>query len=130
MIDLNKKYRTKDGREVRIYATDGGERGAIHGEIGTIHGAIKKENGWFFAIWPSNGISHFSDYDLVEVKENKTVKVWANIHTNVFVDGFGNKVNEVFVSCYENKDDADEYADHNRKACKLIEIDYEEGEGL
>jgi hypothetical protein len=26
MIDINKKYRTRDGREVRIYATDGGER--------------------------------------------------------------------------------------------------------
>ena len=24
MIDINKKYRTRVGREVRIYATDGG----------------------------------------------------------------------------------------------------------
>ena len=42
MIDKSKTYRTRDGREVRIYATDG-ERGLrVHGatkdsEIGRAH---------------------------------------------------------------------------------------------
>lgn len=35
MIDINKKYRTKDGREVRIYATDGAEPYPVHGSVKT-----------------------------------------------------------------------------------------------
>lgn len=64
MIDLNKKYRTKNGREVRIYAIDGNETGYVHG-------AIKGENGWFITSWRSDGISGFPDYDLVEVKPDE-----------------------------------------------------------
>jgi hypothetical protein len=33
MIDINKKYRTRDGREVRIYATDGDGDPLTHGAI-------------------------------------------------------------------------------------------------
>ena len=33
MIDMKKKYRTKDGREVRIYATDGVGHYPVHGAV-------------------------------------------------------------------------------------------------
>lgn len=33
MIDKNKKYRTRDGKEVRIYCTDGRGLYPIHGAI-------------------------------------------------------------------------------------------------
>ena len=33
MIDINKKYRTRNGREVRIYATDGWSASPVHGAI-------------------------------------------------------------------------------------------------
>ena len=63
MIDINKKYRTKDGEEVRIYATDGG--GSY-----PVHGAVKTAGGWYYVVW-TNGGSVFkagSDpADLVEV---------------------------------------------------------------
>ena len=46
MIDKSKTYRTRDGREVRIYATDGVGDQAIHGAVltdgstlGTLGGA-------------------------------------------------------------------------------------------
>jgi hypothetical protein len=31
MISMDKQYRTRDGREVRIYAVDGGGKYPIHG---------------------------------------------------------------------------------------------------
>ena len=73
MIDLNKKYRTKDGCEVRIYAIDGTETTSVHG-------AIKGENGWFITTWRADGISSFPDYDLVEVKPRIKKTVWINVY--------------------------------------------------
>jgi len=110
MIDLNKKYRTKNGREVRIYAIDGTETTSVHG-------AIKGENGWFITTWRSDGISGFPDYDLVEVKPRIKKTVWLNVY-------------EDFTSIHSRRDIADMNAHDNRIACVKIEIDVEEGEGL
>jgi len=33
VIDINKKYKTRNGQKVRIYATDGAEDYPIHGAI-------------------------------------------------------------------------------------------------
>jgi hypothetical protein len=62
MIDINKKYRTRDGREVRIYATDGSEGYRVHG-------AVKDSKGWHCMHWKSCGsvCSIQSSTDLVEV---------------------------------------------------------------
>ena len=46
MIDINKKYRTRDGREVRIYVTDGRGGTAIHGAIKTCSGYWLQESWW------------------------------------------------------------------------------------
>ena len=48
MINTNKKYRTQDGRQVRIYAVES------DGDF-PVHGAILKDGGWSAAAWPLNG---------------------------------------------------------------------------
>lgn len=73
MIELGKKYRTRDGREVRIYAVDGG------GEY-TIHGALLNScNEWEQAEWTRDGSYVFDGggshhFDLIEVRPEVTVR--------------------------------------------------------
>ena len=100
MIDINKKYRTRDGREVRIYAVDGDEPRPVHG-------AHKSQTGWVFSCWEEDGVHLLStgNYDLIEVKPRIKREVWLNI--------------------YER-----EHAARSRLACVRVEIDCEEGEGL
>lgn len=47
MFEAGKTYRTRDGREARVYATDGA--------IFCIHGAIKTESGWVSDAWGPYG---------------------------------------------------------------------------
>lgn len=81
MIDINKKYKTRNGCEVRIYATDGGGKYPIHG-------AIKNGFGdWcIVGLWSQEGeirIGYSSENDLIEVspyedfKIDDKVLVWA-----------------------------------------------------
>jgi hypothetical protein len=114
MIDINKKYRTRCGREVRIYATDGS------GEW-TVHGAIQGKNGqWYPHIWLSNG-AHLSycdhDNDLIEVLRLKRT-LWVNV--------YGRPDD---VTAYNYKWKADQSVSP-RIACIKVELDFEEGEGL
>jgi hypothetical protein len=69
MIDFTKRLQTRDGREVRIYACDGG---GSH----PIHGAIKEEHEWSQMNWKECG-SFANDagdhpFDLVNVKTMKS----------------------------------------------------------
>jgi hypothetical protein len=79
MIDRNKQYKTRDGREVRIYATDGG------GSYPT-HGAIKHGEGWVSAWWGSSGyvVSPCREMpdDLIEVKPRMKFERWALVERN------------------------------------------------
>ena len=118
MIDINKKYRTRDGREVRIYATDGGGRNPVHG-------SIKEEDGWIFQVWPKSG-RYFEDddedyrIDLIEVRPRHKRTVWMNVY-------------EKSTSIWDSKEHADARADRasfDRIACIKVELDFEEGEGL
>lgn len=115
MIDKSKSYRTRDGREVRIYATDG-----EHGQ--TIHGAIKhEEDGWQFRIWYRNGKYDKNEehrYDLIEVRPRHKRVVWLNVYPS----GHG---------ChYDNVTDANCNAGIGRIACLRVELDFSEGDGL
>lgn len=65
MIDMNKKYKTKDGKPVRIYATDCGGGWPVHG-------AYLDDNVW----WQIS----LREADLVEVPE--TVVTWQNVYGN------------------------------------------------
>lgn len=53
-IEKDKIYRLKNGRQARIYATDGPADYAIQG-------AVLCENGWFPYTWLANGLSKCND---------------------------------------------------------------------
>jgi hypothetical protein len=78
MIDENKQYKTRDGREVRIYATD---CGGIH----PVHGAILRSDGWVIHCWRSDGsdaIDSISNADLIEVKPRMKIERWVMVNRN------------------------------------------------
>jgi len=117
MIDKNKQYRTRDGREVRIYATDGNGIWAVHGAILTV-------DGWWAMCWAKDGKficggvydgSPSSASDLVEVKPRIKQTVWLNIYPD-HVKAWLSEHNAALSS--------------KRIACVKVEIDCEEGEGL
>lgn len=119
MIDKSKQYRTRDGREVRIYATDGGA------SYSHVHGAIWKpfddnphyESEWSLTCWSQEGKHVHYKYDLIEVRPRHKRTVWLNVcdhHTFL----------------YESRKDADCIGDDDRIACIKVDLDFEEGEGL
>ena len=114
MIDKSKQYRTRDGREVRIYATDG------KGPASVVHGAVNSGDGWLGYSWYADGMyRHGQDgADLIEVKPRIKRDVWLNVYPDT--EG-------VF---WHSKEEADRQALDKRIACVKITIDCEEGEGL
>ena len=115
MIDINKTYRTMDGREVRIYATDG---------VGDypIHGAMLCDKGWHGEYWTAQGETYSGRshlHDLVEVKPRIQRELWINVYPD-----------PKRVWAYHTKEDADWRAIRERLACVKMIIDCEEGEGL
>jgi len=112
MIDINKKYRTRDGREVRIYATDGR---AFY----PIHGAILQEHGWQQSCWTVDGLHSLSSTgnnsgDLIEVRPRHKRTMWLHVFKNSTVCATEEAYYEIT----------------NRIACIKVELDFEEGEGL
>ena len=70
-------YKTSDGSDARVYATDGWDD--------QIHGAIKSNNGWDAVTWTTNG--HFVDGknsggDLMP--KQRVVEGWVNLYENAF----------------------------------------------
>lgn len=118
MIDPKKQYRTRDGREVRIYAVDGGGPFSVHGAI---YKPCLEE--WETRQWPATG--HYgtenpSPCDLIEVKPRIKREVWVNVYAV-----------ELHTSLHRSKESADAFAPGlNRIACVRLVIDCEEGEGL
>jgi len=112
MISKDKTYRTRDGREVRIYATDGG------GDY-PVHGAILGHYGWQQFMWGANGKSYFDDFD---DKPTDIAEVKPRIKRTVWLDLYPNDVNYL-----SNGNDA---IGGNCLARVKVEIDCEEGEGL
>ena len=113
MIDKNKKYRTRSGRDVRIYATDGG---GPH----PVHGAILEDGMWSHETWKKDGIYSASleeSLSLVEVKPRIKVSGWVNVYKDSFIT-------------YNSKEGADACRLDGWLACVKITIDCEEGEGL
>ena len=120
MIDPKKQYRTRDGREVRIYAVDGGGRRPVHGAFWSA------DNRWSVRSWQPDGNTEEDEpnnLDLIEVKPRIKRKVWVNVYS-------GREL--VWMTIHDERGEADDYPDcHNvRIACVEIEIDVEEGHGL
>ena len=119
MIDINKTYRTRDGREVHIYATNEGCG------VASVHGAIKTEDGvWHVYSWSEDGrsiLGREQDKDLIEVCPRHKRTVWLNIHPRT-AKIYGSKViADIEAQSFSYKD---------RIACIKVELDFEEGEGL
>lgn len=116
MIDKNKTYRTRDGREVRIYATDAGDKYCIHG-------AVLVDGVWEMVCWTKHGAAWTTTkdlpFDLIEVRPRIKREVWVNVHPN-----------HSFGFFYNTREDADLQAYKDRIACVKVTIDCEEGEGL
>jgi hypothetical protein len=73
-ISKDKKYQTRDGREVRIYAVDG-RNGS------DVHGAVYSADGWTSAAWRNDGkywAYKMEEYDLIEIRTAEDVvrEVW------------------------------------------------------
>lgn len=85
MITKDKEYTTRDGKEVRIYATDG---------VGpySVHGAIKIGENWTTQTWTKSGSIHkfgSNHLDLIEKPKEYTVKVELVIKEITFKEGDG-----------------------------------------
>ena len=110
-ISMDKRYRTRDGREVRIYAIDAGK-------IRPIHGAIFKDGEWRMCTWNKDGVNFYGDnLDLIEVKPRIQREYWINVYPK--------DVGKIWM----RKEDA-LACPFDRIACVKITIDCEEGEGL
>jgi hypothetical protein len=71
-IELGKKYQTREGREVRIYAVDTYGYYPIHGVIDFYDGH------WILARWTENGknLSLSPENDLIEIKPKRKIEFW------------------------------------------------------
>jgi hypothetical protein len=110
MIDKSKTYRTRDGREVRIYATDGNELKRVHGAFKNTYSGC-----WTSCDWEASG-SHWRDMllDLIEVRPRHKRTVWLHVFKNSTV-------------CATEEPT---YNVTNRIACIKVELDFAEGDGL
>jgi hypothetical protein len=110
MIDPAKKYRTRDGREVRIYAVDGGGPRPVHG-------AICEGREWVAYTWLHDGVAGLHCSNLIEVRPRIQREVWVNVYSD-------------FDVAYRSRGEADGNALQRRIACVKLVIDCEEGHGL
>jgi hypothetical protein len=123
MIEKNRTYRTRDGREVRIYATDGGSYTPIMGA--TLYTSKEGKLWWESARWTEDGAydvyGRETKTDLIEVRPRHKRTLWLNVHVNksVIAHNFREEADKLFC-----KDVAP------RLACIKVELDFAEGDGL
>jgi hypothetical protein len=69
-IEMGKKYRTRDGKKVRIYAVDGVGDYCVQGAY--FGSPQYGPSGWYVINWKSDGkfVEHEECYDLIEDKED------------------------------------------------------------
>lgn len=88
-FDPKKPCKTRDGREVRIYATDGQEPYVLHGAVKDYDG------GWLMTRWRDDGCNdRLGSQNLVNIPET--------VYVNVFKAGNGS----IFGTVHAFKDDA------------------------
>ena len=120
MISKDKTYRTACGDEVRIYATDGGWTGKVHGAVNK--GSSGNPN-WIAMQWTESGMVMGlmnSGYDLIEVKPRHKRTVWLNVYKGTS-DVHTDKPMADFLASKKEEP---------RIACIRVDLDFEEGEGL
>lgn len=114
MIDPTKRYKTRDGAEVRIYAFGGG--GAR-----PVHGAYKYRDRWEPARWTTDGRWYvngsYHPNDLLEAAPKLTREMWVNVYRHS-------------LRGYPYRNQAEGKVREDSIACVRAVIEYEEGEGL
>ena len=83
-IEVGKTYKTRDGREVRIYAVDGLGVDAIHGAV------FDGEREWLPCSWPEGG-----SYVGGEVRAGDIVMEPLKYEGEATVVGFGEGINSI-----------------------------------
>lgn len=122
-IDMNKSYRTRDGREVRVLMVDaGGIRPVIAAYKGVDDGL------WWPSYYTESGRINplgESDMDLIEVKPRIKLERWCLVYTSPFDEGYA-------TLCASSEADARAFLRviQNPVSLTRIEIDVEEGFGL
>lgn len=114
MISMDKRYCTREGLPVRIYAVDGYGKDAVHGAVFTA-------TGWEICSWypAGNNMQDMkSKYDLLEVKPRIQREYWVNVYENHI---YGTKDIKNVISSVSSQ---------QLKSRIKITIDCEEGEGL
>lgn len=120
MIDPKKSYRTRDGREVRILMTDGGDW-----NYPVIAAYKDKDDRWWPLHLTADGRHSLNPeapncLDLIEVRPRIQREVWVNVYSGDM---------DMFFDCRSSKVEAD-LVGGNRIACVKVVIDCEEGDGL
>jgi hypothetical protein len=118
-ISMDKQYRTRDGRKVRIYATD-------HFGYYPIVGAVLCGENWVTVNWRADGVASPTDnsLDLIEVKPRIQIEYWINVYKT-------KKSDIVVGQIFFTRELADKYVVYpDRIACVKGYIDCEEGDGL
>lgn len=120
-IDPSKTYRTRDGRSVRIFATDGGGDFPILGAV-----FVERGQAWLPESWTASGrlTTNYDHHprDLVEVKPRITWERWVNVY------GFG--PGQLHATHYSARQEALTLKANPPLACVRVIIDCEKGEGL
>jgi hypothetical protein len=120
MIDINKKYQTRDGREVVIYAVYPEQKFAVHGTIKQRDGSCNSEewmiDGTYTMAFP------ITDHNLIEVQEPpEEVTVWINFYKRDVVGrAFFDKGDAQHDACFTDPE--------NLIATKRVTIQYRPGE--
>lgn len=117
MISMDKKYRTRDGRPVRVLATDARGDQPVVGLVWNIEQDKEAVMRWSIdGLW--SPLSDEIELDLIEVKPRIKRTYWANVYRS-------------HDCLHSSRKEADEKAQaDSRLACVQITIDCEEGEGL
>jgi hypothetical protein len=123
-IDINKKYRTADGREVCIFTTESPDAEyPVVGVVRDLDGLWSPESWTLYGEYVYDGMSNGTRSNLIEVKEKKKLTGYVNVYKDGCATVHLNKATAEF----HRKDDG------NCIACIPIDkynIEYEENEGL
>ena len=116
MIDITKKYKTQDGRPVRLLCTDG------PAPLFTVIGIIEGETAVKY--WAPDGKFHpnksMSFLDLIEDKPKLRVERWVNI--------LQNKYGEVWIYVLPDRAEAEKCTHEDLVIARAIPFVWEEGE--
>ena len=119
-ICINKKYQTRNGREVEIYSTGNGGDYPVHGARFRLDGGIRDVDSWAEDGIYTVGSDRLGLDDLIEVRPRISFQIWLNIYEHQVAMSFA------------SLGAADQAASQipGRLACVPVDLDCEHGEGI